>query len=83
MHEGLHGRPHGGGGAAAVAGAANAAAGVSGGGPGRVRAGDPPDVRGVEGQVQEDLQIRRRGGVPVRGVQGGPPAASPGPTPPG
>ena len=53
--EGLHGCSHGGGAAdaAGIAGAADAAA-VSGG-LGHVRAGDPPDVRPVEGQVQDYL----------------------------
>lgn len=39
--------------------------------------GDPADVRGVEGQVRQDLRLRRRGGAPVRGVQGDPPRRRP------
>ena len=32
--------------------------------------GHPPCVRGVGGQVQQDLQLHRRGGARVSGVQG-------------
>lgn len=39
--------------------------------------GDPADVRGVEGQVRQGLRLHRRGGVPVRGVQGDPPRRRP------
>ncbi|PUZ73286.1 hypothetical protein GQ55_2G462100 [Panicum hallii var. hallii] len=71
---GLHGCSRGGGGGTAGVAADAAASVTAGRGPaavrGPVRAGEPSGVRGVEGQEREDLYVRRRGGVPVRVVQG-------------
>lgn len=70
----LHGGSHGGGGVAA-------AAGVAGGGGrrggGEKRGGDAADVLGVDGDPRQDVLLRRRGGAPLRGVQGQPPPHRP------